>query len=319
MKLTTKAAALGAVALLMTACGAGQSQSAPASSVPVSGLDMTADIDAETGRVTLPGDRLTISDDEMTIFNAAQTTAVAQCAHDELGLPYPAYRPYLSYPMKHFFGPWTVEMASQFGFVMPQSETSLMRSHIIPDPHATPEPVCTPDPNKTSAGGGCGNETFVPPNGLSLEQWELIHTTCNSFEDAKHFLEYTEKAWGPATQALTVNEATLADPRAQEVFDELRTCYADHGLTFDDDRPGWVTQANEFLIDEEQITMALTVVACKDATDATRRLADIMADLQAPIIEEYAQELSEQRAWLDTALAEAEDYMAARPQFFETP
>ena len=51
----------------------------------------------------------------------------------------------------------------------------------------------------------------------------------------------------------------------------------------------------------------------------TRRAADITAERQIPIIEEYADELLAGREKWDDTVAEAESYIAAHPELFEPP
>ena len=108
------------------------------------------------------------------------------------------------------------------------------------------------------------------------------------------------------------------DPRMQDLFSELRVCYAEQGMEMDEESPGYIHPRID-RIDEEQISLALKTVECKDQVNFTRRAADITAERQIPIIEEYADELLAGREKWDDTVAEAEEYIAAHPELFEPP
>ncbi|MGO1944790.1 MAG: hypothetical protein ACTH1Z_10370 [Ancrocorticia sp.] len=161
------------------------------------------------------------------------------------------------------------------------------------------------------------NDGFVP---LPDDQLDEAIEKCADDADAAYFNSVDDGFSGPWQDDLNqVYTKTVEDPRAKEVFTDLRECYDSEGMTFDEDIPGLVTAADESRIDEEQVGLALKVAKCQQSTDSTQRLADIMAGYQAPIIEEYASEFVEIQNQQDEALTKAEEYIAAHPELFEAP
>ncbi|WP_455952218.1 hypothetical protein, partial [Arcanobacterium haemolyticum] len=65
--------------------------------------------------------------------------------------------------------------------------------------------------------------------------------------------------------------------------------------------------------------IALKAAECQEETDATPRLAQVWADLQAPIIKKYAKELVAQRRLIDERVAEAKKYIHDHPELLELP
>ena len=154
---------------------------------------------------------------------------------------------------------------------------------------------------------------------------------------------------GPWSDELTqAEEAAEKSPEYEKAFEDLKTCYSDAGLTYDEDaeRPGYPVGAKEYpdtvegelvevvpgepptvsqdrvpdtAITEDQIEMALKVADCQQSTDFTQHIADIYANAQAPVIKKYAAELTAGREKIDSLLAAANDDMATHPDAFSDP
>ena len=104
-------------------------------------------------------------------------------------------------------------------------------------------------------------------------------------------------------------------PQTQEWKDalgEYRQCLVDKGIEPDPDDKFGVVGQNSRAIDAEQISLALEVVACKDAVKLVDRLAAQIAAFQAPIIDKYATDLVAHRARLDAVVVEAREYLASQ-------
>lgn len=292
--------------LLVSACGNNEetSDSNPGSS----GLNISAEVDAETSSVTLPGDRFFLTEHESYLLDTAQSIAIAKCARDELGIEWSAYSMPIEEPdwslMFYEFGPWTEDMAERFAFAFPSSERGLIVNGIIPAPpdYQMEDPV------------------LVARSELPEEDTNAVMETCGENPEALQFNYVNLGIVGtPAESELRdAREALMRDDRAKVVFEELGTCYEENGLEQKGDMSVEVVGMDADVINEEQVLLALKVVDCKTEVNAIPRLADIWADLQAPTINKYAAELTEYQRIKDEAVAEARDYIAANPGYSPT-
>ena len=302
------AVALALGALGLTACssdkaGGGASGSASVDvSSKLAGMNRKAEVDPETATVKFPVDYVELGEQEdSSVLRAASEAAVAECAREELGIPWVATEPDGYMPTEHMwqrYGPWTKPVAEKFGFVDPMGDGALIVNGYVEEPEGY-EPIPWPNAEIPEA------------------DQEKVFDTCNEKQEVKRFDENELWVLGPGQQALNdEHEAVNQDPRMQALFDELRICYAENGMEFDEELPGYIT-ADTDTIDEEQIELALKTVECKDQINFTQRAADIIAERQVPVIEEYADELFQNRANWDAAVAEAKEYIASHPELFE--
>jgi len=281
--------------------GAQESVSVDVSS-KLAGMNRKAEVDPETATVKLPADYVELGEQEdVSNLHAAYSAALAECAREELGVPWVALEPDGYKPTSHMwnlYGPWTKPVAEKFAFVPPMGDGALVVNGYVEPPE--------------------GYELVPMPNeDLSDEQRNRVYEVCGSKPEVTRFDE--KKLWtvGPGQQALNDEVAAVdQDPRMQALFDELAVCYDNNGMEFDREVPGYIT-ADTQTIDEEQIELALKTVDCKDQIDFTQRAADIIAERQVPIIEEHADELFQIRANWDATVAEAKEYIAAHPELFE--
>ena len=206
------------------------------------GVNLGADVDVDTGAVTLPYDRFRITNVESDILGAARSGAVAACARNK-GLTWTGWDirggDYSASHIWHVFGAWRQQDAAKFGFMDPMSDAGLMWRGLIPKSEDYTEPT-------------------TPNTQLSQAQIEEVGSTCSSDPQAKEFAEedlVVSSPWSDEMAQLDV--AVNRDPRSLEVFDELAQCYSGQGLTFDEDFPGYVIGADRETISEDQITMAL--------------------------------------------------------------
>lgn len=293
--------------LLVSGCGNNEetSDSIPGSS----GLNINAEVNAETSSVTLPGDRFFLTEYESYLLGTAESIAMAKCARDELGIEWGAYSIPLEEPdwalMFYEFGPWTEDMAEQFAFAFPSSERGLIVNGIIPTP----------------PGYELESPILVHRSELPQEDFNAVVSICGEDPEALQFSDISLGIVGtPAESEMRdAREALMRDDRAKVVFEELGTCYEENGLEQKGDMSVEVVGMDADVINEEQVLLALKVVDCKTEVNAIPRLADIWADLQAPTIDKYAAELTEYQRIKDEAVAEARDYIAANPGYSPTP
>ncbi len=199
------------------------------------------------------------------------------------------------YDVSQEFGVWTVDQASKFGFVRPSPTEDLRANNVDVDGGS---PASTPRPP----------ERFV---GDLPQQEQRIAFDCRKSEQWKQFDLGRVFRGGPWAQALSdASESAIAGDAARTAIGEYHTCLASKGLEPHPELVFAVKGADFAAISAEQIELALQVVACKDRVDLIRRMADIVAAAQAPIIEKYATELSAQKERMDALRLQAKSYLA---------
>lgn len=305
------ASTLALVAGCTTDTNSANNQPTHEQSVPLTGLDTTAEIDAEHSTVTLPYDRFKITEWEQEQISQATSLAISVCANEKLGIKLYRSRNWDSPPpetlMFSDFGPWTSAMADTFGFVPPMTKGELSANDIIPPPknkEAIDEMVASnlpTDGELERALGICGEGSS--------------NADFNSFRDFEMNL-YS----GPWHEELLATQSqALSDPETLKVNDELVACYQEQGLSVaTKPREGYsregilnlyVEGLDSRKIDEQQVTMANQAVECKQQTQAIERIATVWAEKQAPIIEKYADEIIAYRNEIDSMLSKATQYI----------
>jgi hypothetical protein len=256
------------------------------------GLELDPVLDEATGAVVQPYDRFLSSFAERDQIAVATTVLIAQCAQEQ-GVGYMALDPMSDpiYDSEHYYGPWTVAQAERFGFVTPMSEADLVENGIV--------------------SGSTGDEEATPhPNAALSDEDGEIANACGEADNVGELNAALAEGGPWIEQIEAINSALLKTPDVEELLEELGACYLDEGMTPDGDSPWLVSVFNSNEITEEQVQLALKVVACKAEIDFTTRMAQVEADLQAPIIVEYADELIAQRAEIDAALLKAQTLIA---------
>ncbi|MFT3942439.1 MAG: hypothetical protein QM705_01245 [Ancrocorticia sp.] len=335
----TRCLAVAALAVSLSSCssndddGAAPGTTDPTTTSNLSGLDLTAHVDPVTASVSLPSDRLLMTFAEEKVLMSAASVAEVQCIRAQ-GVPWDFSSgdgnedPLLN--VWDRYGPWTTDIAQRFAFVQPQSDDSLIRNGIIIP--ATPPPE--PD----------------PPTIDNLTQEQLAASKeCEKDPQVVEFSEAWMRAATPwQTEIADGLVQAETDPRALQLFEELGACYADNGMDMDPERPGLPVGAQQYAvtrevevtdncvrdgpkggegtcgtraeptgespINEEQIALALKTVQCKDSINFTRRIADLIAEKEAPAVEKYAQEIVAERQQVDDILTTAREYIATHRQ-----
>ncbi|MGC5168210.1 hypothetical protein [Luteimicrobium sp. DT211] len=298
------ASALAAVLAIALAGALGAcSHDAPA---PVSGLDLTADVDLTHGTVVEPMDRFRDSPEDDAVTADAQQVAMTLCAKKR-GVTWDPYFADSRYDLRvgPVEGPWVEANANKFGFLKPSSPTDVQRQTHPDSPEAQRLPGEKGSPNAT----------------LDDAQQKIVQA-CAAGPDATRFDLSRLTPQGPWDLALqtahektfpTVDDHSATSDATRPVEDDYDACLRSAGVEPDPDRLGWAKGADPSVLDAQQISLALTVVRCKAQVRYAQRLADIEARLEAPIVEKYSHELTARKAKIDGVVADAKKYLAASP------
>lgn len=248
------------------------------------GIDLEAQVDPATGAVVLPYDRLTADFYETDRLATGASAAVSACAA-ESGVSFdpPPLVDDPVYSSEHYFGPWTTDQASRFGFVPPMSLRDMAANGIAGAPDA-------------------GAPAQQLEDDLDDDAWEVIDACNRDDADVTTLLDATRVTGPWVDDFQAVHDTLLDDDEASDLLAELTTCLEAAGLRPDEGAPWLPEGAEAGRISQGQIEMALTVVGCKDGLDFTERMAGIEARLQEPLLRRYAAELAEQRRVIDDAL-----------------
>lgn len=269
------------------------------------GIDLTAAVDPDAGTIVFPAARFGLTAEEQQLLVTAFTVMRSRCAQG-LGVDWradPVVRYSTLEEASHFFGVWTEAHAARFAFVAPMTNADLVANGYVPEGSV---PVHDGSPEQADL--GAGSEIGAHNAALSEEDLERA-MTCNDDEAVARFSQ-AQIEQPPGARRIGVVMQGLAElPEAEQVYADLDRCFEEHGLTPDPEAPG-MPEGWELVIDEEQISLALQTVACKTEVDLVPRLADLVAEQQAPILAEYADELVAYRADLDTLVAEARAVVA---------
>jgi hypothetical protein len=286
------ALSLASVAVL-GGCAAGEVTGPTSMPTEINGISLLAELDRETGAVVLPYDRFSLSYEETNVLAAAGSVVVSNCAHDRGVNFVPAdYSSDSIYESEDYFGPWTIDQAKRFAFVPPMTDADLAANGIT-------------SPAESERGDS------VPPNSsLTEADWGVIDDCAATPEMDEYTEALSEQGpWGEPIQA--VADSLMDDQRARAVLQDLTGCYDARGLSHASTEEPWLPGgASGSEISEGQIQLAVAVVECKDEVDFTERMADLEASLQAPIIVQYADELSARRQLIDAAVLDARSLLS---------
>ncbi|NKY22930.1 hypothetical protein [Cellulomonas denverensis] len=288
---------------LMTGCTGAEQMPAvapsmlpPSAPLTVDGMDLEPQVDEASGAVVLPMDHFQPTWEENDVLATASSVDLALCARDRgvtflaAGLAFDAI--YLS---ESYYGPWTVAQAERFAFVPPMTDADLAANSVTGTPAAS-SPAGDPGPD--------------PNLDLTDEDWATIDE-CGASEAGATFREATQLN-GPWTEQLDAAEAALlTSDEAVDLFDELGACFTSRGMEPSPDAPWTVVGAVVDEISEQQVQLASSVVACKEETGFTERMARLEARATIPVITEFAGELADRREQIDAAVADARALIAA--------
>jgi hypothetical protein len=295
------------LALFLGGCStAGSGPSAVASATAAStaqveqardrGVVLDAELDPSTGAVILPYDRFIPTPDEDEDILVASSVMLSQCAAESGVVLHPHSRTDQSiYYSETFYGPWTKAQAEKFGFVGPMPDADLVANGIVAS-------ESEPSEGEDAVEGGAGRP--------AADQAVLDECAQRPDFEALHAGLMRDGPW--ETQLPSSGDEVFEDPVAAAALDDLDACFVREGMEPDPEFLYVPLGADPMVIDETQISLALATVACRDEVDFTRRVADVLAQQQAPIIVAYLDELVEQRADLDASVQKAQATLDAQ-------
>ncbi|MGO1590480.1 MAG: hypothetical protein ACTHW1_02005 [Ancrocorticia sp.] len=298
-------ATAASVALVLGLAACGDAEESETNLAKVTGINPNAELDYDTGIVYFPAEPLTTldRDHDMELISSAGEGVFSQCVFDKTGTkldPYPIDREEPIRDVFFIYGPWTKPIAEKFAFVLPMTDGELTFNGYVPRPEGFVEPPS-------------GN----PYAKLTQEERDEYTELCGSEPEYTKYNLLHVQSTGPGEIGLQeVQDKVAADRRTKDLVDELDKCFAPLGLEADPDRIGLPKEADVDVINEDQLDMAMKTVECKDEIDFTQRLADIIAEYQMKVIDEYGAEMTAERDKFDALVQEAEDFIAANPDLF---
>jgi len=270
--------------------GCSSAHARAASPTEVRGVSMTPELDRGSGAVTLPYDRFTLSDNQLDEIVTAQSAEKVQCARAH-NLPVGSPAPTLldaAYDSESYFGPWTTSQARRFAFVHPMSDRDLAANGIVGAPSVGP------------------SNAKAPFEGLTESQMRVVDACHGPDSDLFVAVQTQDGPWVREMMALNDKAAAGSLPGMKPLIDTLVSCYQKQGMRAAGAEERWFPAgADGRVIDKDQISLALKVVACKDETGFTQKMADIQARAQAKIVEKYADELAQEQTVVQRALTRA--------------
>lgn len=267
-------------------------------------------VNVDTGAVAFPDELFYASLEENDLLTTATSLAIATCAQAR-GVDFRASgTPSHStlYESSNYFGVWTESAAERFGFVPPMTNRDLIANGVSGAPALTDvQLTATPEQPDLSL----NVEIAAHNSALSEDEFAVI-AECANGEAAKVFDLRAIAPAGPWSQPLgEVHRAFNQDDVVKETYSQLNECLEREGLQPDESAPGMPIGADSGSITEDQVVMALTVVDCKAEVEFVDRLAARMAELQAPIINKYFAELSDQRSAIERAVEQARELVSS--------
>ncbi len=290
----------GLVALLSIGLSGCSDDSVAENSAPpgISGLEVTAALDRETAAIVFPLDRYSPTSQESSEVSSALSLAMSKCMN-AAGFSFsPAIFPTDPlYEASNFFGVWTSGMAERFAFVMPMTEADMRANGVTFNGEPLPE-------STAPAGAWRSNNVEDPEVQTGIEK-------CGIEPEVSRFVyQLPPTPW--AADADAAYDSARQSREWKDAVADYHECLRGKGMEPDlrDDQLG-VAGQDSSVIDAEQISLALEVVACKDEVKLVERLAGQIAAFEAPIVDEYAVELTALREYVDQIVADARAYLAA--------
>lgn len=290
----------GVVVLLALGLAGCSDDSVAESSAPPgsSGLEVTATLDRETAAITVPLDRYSVTYKEGADIFSAQSLAMSKCM-TAAGFSFsPTTFPTDPlYDASNFFGVWTSGMAERFAFVMPMTEADMRANGVTFNSEPIPESTA---PART-----------LPSNNVEDPEVQAGIERCLTEPEISRFdFQFPPTPW--AADADAAYDSAKQSQEWKDAVADYHECLRSRGMEPDlsDDQLS-VTGGDSSVIDAEQISLALEVVACKDQVKLVKRLAGQIAAFQAPIVDEYAVELTALREYIDQFVSDSRAYLTA--------
>ncbi len=238
--------------------------------------DATAEVDHEAGTITLPVERFQLTDAEYRLIDDARGLAMDRCAKAE-GIDL-GWRPGRAAPVSdRRYGVWVPAITEQFGYAVPE--------------------------------GASAPDTDGPP--LDDDDF-LVITECASDPTVLSFrYESVRPGFDFAEEFSWVTTAAFGSPEGEAVFEDWEECLNAQGLHRDTSVSPFAVAGAGMAVTEQNIVIALKDVTCKSEVGFVQRLADLEAQLQAPIVAEHLAELEQMRSEYDHIVDAAREYLVS--------
>ena len=188
-------------------------------------------------------------------------------------------------------------MAERFAFVTPMTEAEMRANGVTINGEPIPEST---SPART-----------LPSNNVEDPEVQAGIERCLAEPEMSRFdFQLPPSPW--AADADAAYDSAVQSQEWKDAVADYHECLRDKGMEPDlRDNQLSVVGEDSSVIDAEQISLALEVVACKDQVKLVERLAGQIAVFQAPIIDEYAVDLTALREYIDQFVADSQAYLAA--------
>ncbi len=259
----------------------------------MSSVDATADVDFEAGTIVLPAERFLMTAAEELEVNTLSQQQLDQCVRDH-GYEVVSTPAVIDTEGDRRYGTWLVQEAELYGFAPP----SVGRGE--------GEQGVAPDRPRDSDG-----HPIYPRGDIRNADMDVIEE-CHESPDVLRFVTYTiEPAFSYGAEIGPLMDEALGSAEGKQVFADWEACLEEHGLERDESRSPYSIRGATMDVTEQNIAMALVDVQCKTDVELVQRLADLEAELQAPVVARYFKELTAMRAEYDAVLEDARAFLAS--------
>jgi hypothetical protein len=236
-----------------------------------------ADVDPTVGTIILPVEKYLLSEAERNELSNARALAMKVCAGVqgvEVSWSKLEYIP----ESDRRYGVWLIAEVERYGYAIPTALAS---------------------------GDEAGNEY----TDADLQVFDDCNRTDEDvaafrYEDVQPSFDYTSELGG-------ITAAAFGSDEGRAVFTDWERCITKVGLVRDAEISPFAIQGASLDATEANIRIAVPDVQCKTQTEFVRRLADLEASMQAPVVEKHESELVEMRAEYEAMLERAREYVAA--------
>lgn len=275
-------------------------------------------MDRESGTLAPGSFRYKPNDFDFMQFESTASTVLKDCIRDQgFSGELDDMRPVDPlYAVDVMLPPWLEEHAERFAFFPPQPLGDLLANGV------TPAGTSTGDLEARQVRIAEAEQKYTAfLESVEDPQYQSALATCEDDPEVKKWkdIKFSDLYAGPWTEEFEADwVAAFKDERMRPIKEEFAACLAESGLEAAvpdsiayDDIFAVKGQSYE-TIDEQQITLAVTTVRCKDQVDAVARTMTIWAEYEAATYREYEQELNENLAELETMRADMEALWASR-------
>lgn len=245
---------------------------------------MPAYVDEASGTITLPADQFFLSEAELDDLGPARDIAMFQCLQAAGLTPVDTPRRYIpDNDVSRMYGLWRMADAEQYGYVI----------------YEVPEKLAAIERNA---------------QGTQISDAELAERQrCAKTPEVSRFNgDISPGVWlGELSRA---SQEVRDSPEWTAVISDWAECLERVGVEVDNENLAPVGVDSEAVqrgeVTEDDVRLAIADVTCKNEVSFIKRLTDLEAAAQSPIIARHRDEMLAERARLDALLVEAREVLA---------